>query len=341
MAWIKTHPHLLVLILVALAVLGGSAFVLKSAQDFDHNFDVVRQKPTKGTKVAMLNSKPLEDASAEFQKPTVWTVPAVGKSLFVSVPLMVKPATGNESAKLVAPEKGFEKSDNLTNTPIPNEWFFKYGLSPFKNKVEREDGDGDGFWNEDEFRAGTNPSEKDSHPPYITRLFFVKYHKIAFLLTFKSINGDPKKPEELEFQINTQAMGRGSKFVKLGETVPGNNNTTFKLEKFESKLVTDPNGIEKDVSELTLVNTETNASIILVLNRTTDSPDSIAQFQYLWKDYYKPVAISIRKSKSFALPNEPEVKYILLDIDDTKAVVQLPSGEKRDIVPTPAGYPPK
>ena len=39
--------------------------------------------------------------------------------------------------------------------------------------------------------------------------------------------------------------------------------------------MTTPSGTEMDVSELTLVNTETGALIVLVLNKPTDSPDSI------------------------------------------------------------------
>ncbi len=332
MAWIKTHPHLIVLILVALAVLGGSAFVVKSAQDFDHQFDVVRQPPAKGTKVPVQEPKPLQAAAEEFQKPAAWALPAAEKSLFVSQPRMV------ENGELKNPGKGSANIDSLTKKPIPNEWFSMHNLPPFRKNVGYTDTDGDGFWAEDEWRAGTDPENKESHPAYITKLFFVKYIKIPFIFSFKSINGDPKKPETLEFQINTTAMGRGSKFLKLGEMVP---DTKFKLDKFEAKSITTPSGTEVDVSELTLANTETGASIVLVLNKPTDSPDSIAQFQYLWPDPYKPKPISQRKSKDFDLPPEKGVMYKVLDIDDTKAVIQLPSGEKLDILPAPAGYPPK
>jgi hypothetical protein len=263
-------------------------------------------------------------------------VPAVYHSLFVSITYMVERTPDGD--KLVEPKSGAGVTDSLTGKPIPNQWFFEHNLSPFKKGVGQLDGDGDGFWNEDEQRAGTDPDNKDSHPPYITKLFFVKYHKIAFLFSFKSINGDPKKPETLEFQINTTAMGKGSKFLKLGDMVP---DTKFKLDKFEAKMITTPSGTEVDVSELTLTNTETGASIVLVLNKSTDSPDSIAQFHFLWPDPYKPKDISVRKTKDFDLPPEKGVMYKVLDIDDTKAVIQLPSGEKLEILPVPAGYPPK
>lgn len=88
-------------------------------------------------------------------------------------------------------------------------------------------------------------------------------------IAFKSINGDPQKPETLEFQINTTAMGRGSKFLKLGETI---STTKLKLEKFEAKTGTRPAGDEADVSELTLINTETGAALVVVLGKSTEIP---------------------------------------------------------------------
>ena len=89
------------------------------------------------------------------------------------------------------------------------------------------------------------------------------------LVAFKSINGNPQKPETLEFQINTTAIGKGSVFLKLGDTLGG---TKFKLEKFEAKLGTSPSGTEADVSELTLINTETGASLVVVLGKSTEIP---------------------------------------------------------------------
>jgi hypothetical protein len=334
MAWIKTHPHLLVLIVVALAVLAASGFVWKSAQDFDHKFDVVRQPATKGTKVPMLEAKPLEDAAAEFAKPAAWKLPQTGRSLFVSKPLMV------ENGELKDPGAGSANSDSFTKKPIPNQWFTEHNLPPFKKGVGLLDSDGDGFLNEDEWRAGTDPEIKESHPPYITKLFFVRYIKVPFIFTLKSINGDPKKPETLDFQVNTTATGKGSVFLKLGEIL-ATPKAKFKLDKFESKMVTTASGTEVDVSELTLTNLETGAPIVLVLNKPTDSPESFAHFHFLWPDPWKPKDISVPKTKTFDLPPEPAVKYILLDIDDTKAVIQLPSGEKLEILPVPAGYPPK
>jgi hypothetical protein len=159
------------------------------------------------------------------------------------------------------------------------------------------------------------------------------------------MDGDPvkDKPENLKFQINTLSLRQPTAFLALGEMVP---NTKFKIEKFEYKMTKTPSDTDVDVSELTLLNTETGAPIVLVMNKITDSPDTYAHFQFYWfdpkdpkADPKKPKDISVPKLGSFPLPPEPTVQYKLLDIDDTKAVIQLPSGEKLEIFPVPPGYP--
>jgi hypothetical protein len=313
-------------------VLAGSGFIVKSAHDFDQKFEVVRQPVQKGTKVDLVEQTPIEDATKELQNPAKWTVPKAGSSLFVSEAYMV------ENGELKRPEGGTAQTQSRTKDPIPNQWFFENKMSPFKTGVNREDPDGDGFWNEEEWIYKTDPNDKTSHPPYYTRLFFVKYIKVPFLLRFQALDGDPlkDKPENLSFQINTLSVRQPTQFLKLGDQIP---KTKFKVEKFEYKMAKTASDTDIDVSELTLLNTETGASVVLVMNKITDSPDSYAHFHFFWPDPKKGIDISVRKGFPFHLPPEKEVEYKLLDIDDTKAVIQLPSGEKLEIFPAPPGYP--
>ncbi len=91
-----------------------------------------------------------------------------------------------------------------------------------------------------------------------------------FRLLFNAYDGDPKKdtPEKFTFQIGTTDLKQPSEFLKLGETIA---KTKWKLAKFEFKMVHNPNaGEDEDVSELTLVNTETKQEVVLILGRVTD-----------------------------------------------------------------------
>ena len=76
--------------------------------------------------------------------------------------------------------------------------------------------------------------------------------------------GDPLRPEEMRFQLNTpiSRSRRRSSFFKLGEVVLG---TKFKLTKFEFKTRQNSEGGADDVSEVTLEHLETKEETVLVL----------------------------------------------------------------------------
>lgn len=81
-------------------------------------------------------------------------------------------------------------------------------------------------------------------------------------LRFMAYDGDPKRPEDMHFQVNTPGIRRPTSFLKLGEIVLG---TRFKLTKFRFRTRKDPQGRESDVSEVTLENIDTKEAIVLVL----------------------------------------------------------------------------
>jgi hypothetical protein len=154
---------------------------------------------------------------------------------------------------------------------------------------------------------------------------------VRFRLKFSSYDGDPKKDsiDKFEFFINTIDLGRRTEVLKIGDTVP---STHFKLEKFEFKTAKNTStGEEEEVSELTLVNTETNDKAVLILNRIVDSPEYLVLFQYEWpqpdQPPLKPIEFKVKKAGAFVLrPNVKEF-YKLIDIKDNAAVIQLPNGQ--------------
>jgi len=95
-------------------------------------------------------------------------------------------------------------------------------------------------------------------------------------LLFNAYDGDPKKdtPEQMTYQLNTLHVRQPSQFLKLGEMISG---TKFKLQNFSYKTAANAaTGEETDLSELTVVNTETNEPTVLPLARVTNSPPTFA-----------------------------------------------------------------
>ena len=99
----------------------------------------------------------------------------------------------------------------------------------------------------------------------------------------------------------------------MGDMVKG---TKFKVTKFEEKSKMD-DGINRDVSEVTLVNVETGEPIVLPKQEEVDSPTTYAVLTYLWTG--KPFAV--KKNQEFTLKPEDNVKYKCVDLSDTEVKV--------------------
>lgn len=338
MAWIRKNPHLLTLIVLALGVLAASAVLAMNTQSFNDRFSAVQATSVQGDKIPPLDMSVLDAAQAELEKPAQWTPPKDPdpKGPGVIFPF-VPPLYSIQDDKPLKSGEGSHYTDPLTKQPIPDRWFIDHGLNVTDPLVAGQDPDGDGFTNADEFRAQTDPKNKESHPPYYTKLWFKQIIRVPFRLVFKVYDGDPKKDkmEDMTFQINTLDLRQPSEFLKIGDMV---RNTKFKIEKFEFKMANvAATGSEEDSSELTLLNTETNVTVVLVYGKVVNSPDVFAVLTYLWPQ--PPLEFRVRKLGPFILLPEKDQRYQLLDVTDDQAVIKLPSGEQQTVSRLPAGYP--
>jgi hypothetical protein len=274
----------------------------------------------------------IQAGQAQLEKPVAWNVNlSQSGMLFKSHKYLLV------DGKLQRPDVGGSIHD-----PVPNEWLLKHELDLLANTVLDEDPDKDGFTNLDEYLGAdrspangdadsTNPRDVKSLPPYYTKLFVKEYIRVRFRILFNAYDGDPQKPESMTFQINTLDLRGSTQFLSLGEMVA---STKFKLESFAYKTPKNPStDVEEDVSELTLLNTESGEKITLVVTRATDSPDSFALFQYRWPQPWQE--IRVKKNGEFVLKPNVTERYKLIDIKETEAVIQLPSGEKYTVPRAP------
>ena len=132
--------------------------------------------------------------------------------------------------------------------------------------------DGDGFTNLDEWQGGTDPTSKDSHPDYLTKLHLVSATEEPFRFLFASWVGDT-------FGLNTIDQSEPTQFLKVGDVIRG---TDFKIVKFTEKHERNQYGTNVDVSELLLKHQDTHAQVTLVKEKIATSPQSVATFVYSW-----------------------------------------------------------
>ena len=357
MDWIKKHTDQFALGVISLTLLILSVLVFLKTQGFAEGFSAALTSPPHSKEIQKVDTSVIDAGLKEFTSPTDWTHKAGTGSLFVSSQLIVGP-DGNLTPAI----KGFLRKEipDGTYVDVPNGWALKYGFDVLSKITLDEDPDKDGFTNFEEYmgedraqpkdedekvapKDATNPKDKDSHPPYYTKLFLKQWIKIPFLLTFQATDGDPAKPQDMSFQINAISKGSRTEFLKLGDKVA---NSPFKLQKYQEKKQVNPKtGEEQDISELTILNTESNETVVLIIGRKTDSPDSYALFHYLWPDANKPQPIQVKKLKEFALQPNTQELYKLIDIKDGGAVIGIPGGDKTYNVPllpkAPAAPPPK
>ena len=349
MDWIKKHYDQFALALLALALLIFSVLLILRALSFGAGFSAATATAAVRDKVPPLVLVPVEEAKKTLEASPQWDElnsrqprkdapePRKYGSLFAADRYVI----GKEGTPKKTDQESFY-NDTLTGLPIPNSWFIERNLPLLDPAVSSQDPDKDGFNNEDEWRGpeiktpGTNstdPNNKESHPPYHTKLFVKQFIRVPFRLLFNAYDGDPKKDksDKFSFQINTMDLRQPSEFLKIGEKV---TNTKFKLEKFEYKTQLNPKTEEQeDVSELTVVNVETDEKIILVQGRVTDSPDFFMRFIYEWTN--PPIEFVVKKRGEFRLkPNVNDV-YKLVDSQEGKALIQTPDGKQIEILPDP------
>jgi hypothetical protein len=319
MNWIKRNYDQFILALVALLLLGLSALLISSAMSFQQTFAGIRGQVLHNNTVPPVDLGEMNNATAALQNPARWELKGDQGSLFVSIPYI---ASGDD---LIDPRT----SPKPLHPPVPNRWIIDHKLDILDNNVLNEDPDGDGFSNLDEWKNvkgdgsdSTDPQDKSSHPPYWTKLRFVQYIKYPFRLLFNAYDGDIKKPETLTFQINTVDVQQPSQFVKIGDLISG---TKFKVISFEFKQVYNPSTqINRDVSELTVQNTESGDKVVLILEEIVNSPDSYALFNYLWANKQ----FQVKLHKEFVLLPEASLRYKLNDISEDQVVIQTPTGEQ-------------
>ena len=294
--WIKAHYERVAVIAAALFLFLSALSIWWSAIQFGNRL-VARQtaRPPKNASPPP-TAKELDRVAQQLQHPSQWK--------------------SSTRSGLFVPEKHFIGANGLPATlqntqvhpPVPNDWFEKFSLPIQDADVLDQDPDRDGFTNLDEWQGGTDPTSKDSHPDYLTKLHLVSATEEPFPFVFASSVGGT-------FALNTIDQSEPTQFLKMGDVIRG---TDFKIAKFTEKHDRNQYGTRVDVSELLLEHKDTHAQVTLVKEKVATSPQSIATFVYTWGGRRE---FEVRKDQEFSLKPVEEIKYKLVDVQPAKAVI--------------------
>ena len=321
MIWVKQNYDRFLLALMALTLAICAVLLFNNARNYSAVFASLANQvhhneelPSDVTNLANAGLVAREQDS--LAKPEQWNSRMLTRQqrlpLFVSVPYIAKTEVepgGGSHPVLINPFVDDPKG--VLHPPIPNSWLLDHNQDILNPDVLAQDSDGDGFSTIEEYEAKTNPDDKNSHPPYWTKLYLKKYVRIPFVLRFDARNGE-------RFQVNTVGdEDAPTQFVKVGDIVTF-KDTKFKVTKFEEKSAV-IDGIKKDVSELTLVNTKNGQMVVLPKETDVDSPTTYAVFTYLWNGSQD---FAVLKG-AYLPPLKPDlnVKYKVIDMSDTEIKV--------------------
>ena len=296
MNWVRAHYEKALLIGAALLLFLSSVFIWRNAARFGSTLAGMPPAPSSKSVSPLAKAEELAAAAAKLRQPPQWTFG--GRSgLFVPEKHFI--AANGEPATLQTTE---------VHPPVPNEWLEQFGLPIADADVLDQDPDNDGFTNLEEWQGHTNPTDRNSHPEYYTKLKLKSATEEPFRLIFSSWMGDT-------YQINTIDFNQPTEFLKVGDTIKG---TRFKIAKFVKKYEPNKYGTNVDVSELTLEEEETKQQLTLVKEKVAISPESVATFVYTWGGRRE---FQVRKDQEFSLKPQEQIKYKLIDIGPAKAVI--------------------
>jgi len=294
--WIKANYDRVALMGAALFLFISAICIWWSAIQFGNR--LVTPQPPRGKPASQPPvSVELDRAAEQLQNPAQWKA--------------------SKRSGLFVPEKHFIGADGLPATlqntqvhaPVPNDWFEKYALPIEDADVLDQDPDKDGFTNLDEWQGRTDPTNKESHPDYTTKLHLVSATEEPFRYMFSSRIKDT-------FGINTIDQSEPTQFLKVGEVIRG---TDFKIMKFMEKRARNQYGINEDVSQLLLEHPQSHAQVTLVKGKVATSPQSVASFVYTWGGRRE---FEVRKDQEFPIATaEGNQTYKLLEVQPAKAVI--------------------
>ena len=322
MHWIKQNYDRFLLALFSVILLACAGLLFNNAHGFATVFDELKRPVSKNNTIPHVDQDAVAEKQQRLDKPDEWGTRMVdGQRLpvFVSVPYIAKTTVqpdGSQTQDLINPLDA--ASGQPIHPPIPNVWLLDNKQDLLSPNVLEQDSDGDGFSTLDEYLGHTDPTDKNSHPPYYTKLVMTQLQRIPFRLRFDAKNGDTIQINIIDIQDAPTWFGKVGGMITL--TKPN-----FKVIKFVPKTIKDGN-ITRDVSEVTVENQETHEEIVLPKQQEVDSPTSYAVLNYLWANK----RFAVKKNQEFTLAPEDKVKYKTLEIND-RSVVLLKEDENKKL----------
>jgi hypothetical protein len=319
MSALQKNAHWMGLFTLTLASLGGSYWLSTEITTLPDALRQLRPAPAKNKEAPLVDLSSLQRAAEFVSAPSLWNTD-YASLLFVSEHYIL------EDGQPKRPKEGSIHAHSQTRQPIPNSWFIQNKLSLFSARVPLEDPDGDGFSNEEEWLAKTDPNDPASHPPLITKLYLTNLKTQNNRIRFLQYLGTPSKPETLRITVRPEDIpGAGQVELKIGAPIP---NTQFKIKSFEYRRKKDPSGtFTTEASVVFIEHIPTTRVEVAELQQSANFTDQTAFFKLVFGSSEKE--FSAKPGNKIALSEEET--YDLVDASASSAKLRSAKGTEYEV----------
>ena len=164
MDWLRNNYDKAILAAACLLLLACCALIIVRARSFPERFAGRDSSQPIDNAIKALPADAMRTALNKAKSPQNWL--GHDGSLLVSRPYVLM------DGALIDPLEG---NKNL-HEPIKNSWLIKYDLPYWESDIKEQDTDADGFSNLEEYLAGSDPRDKNSIPPFYTKLRLLAIH---------------------------------------------------------------------------------------------------------------------------------------------------------------------
>jgi beta-lactamase regulating signal transducer with metallopeptidase domain len=187
---------------------------------------------------------------------------------------------------------------------FPNDWILRHDLNPLDGDLPIRDGDRDGFTNEEEFLAETDPKVVGDHPPYTDKLRFAERKAQHYRLRYEARIDE----SQVQFRRLPSAVWKQEVFIlRKGDESPDGQ---FKVGDWGGR-------------ELSIVYMPTGKVEWLTKGLDLVLPTWFAEFR-LDLDGEEPFIV--KEGETFALSREPGRRYRLVSVEADRATI-APEGQ--------------
>lgn len=185
-------------------------------------------------------------------------------------------------------------------------WFRKYGLDAKDPAMLDADSDGDGFSNREEFLAGTNPRDPLSMPGMLDGVVMKELKDVRIPVMLREVKGGKARVERLDTP--------GMEEWEQGTNVKG---LPYRVTAVKQEVKADKHGVFSDVSQVTIENSDTKESVVLIRDLPARSNETHAILT-------GPGGVeqTVHVDEVIQLPGQKDKKFKVLELRPDQVVIE-------------------